>query len=47
MGRRAIDLLRDERKHRAMAAAAVEVARGYSADAVVPGYEALYQRVLG
>ena len=47
MGRRAIELLRDEQKHRRMAAAALEVARRFSADAIVPGYEALYQRVLG
>ena len=47
MGRRAIELLRDEQKHRKMAAAALEVARRYSADAVVPEYEALYRRVLG
>ncbi|MGH7585781.1 MAG: N-acetyl-alpha-D-glucosaminyl L-malate synthase BshA [Gemmatimonadales bacterium] len=47
MGRRGIELLRDEKQHRKMAAAALEVARRYSADAIVPGYEALYQRVLG
>jgi N-acetyl-alpha-D-glucosaminyl L-malate synthase BshA len=46
MGRRAVDLLRDQGRHRAMAAAALAAARQYSTDAVVPSYEALSRTVL-
>jgi hypothetical protein len=46
MGRRAVDLLRDAGRHRAMAATALAAARQYSSDAVVPSYEALYRAVL-
>jgi N-acetyl-alpha-D-glucosaminyl L-malate synthase BshA len=47
MGRRAIDLLRDDGEHKKMAAAAVEKARTFSADRIVPMYEALYAEALG
>lgn len=47
MGRRAIELLRDPARYRAMAAAALATARRYAAEDVVPAYEALYRRVLG
>jgi len=47
MGRRAIELLRDPAVHAAMRAAAVEKAAEYSADRVVPMYEALYREALG
>jgi N-acetyl-alpha-D-glucosaminyl L-malate synthase BshA len=43
MGRRAVELLRDPARHTAMREAAIAKARSYSADAVVPMYEALYQ----
>jgi len=46
MGRRAVDLLRDEGAHHRMAEAAVARARTFSADLVVPMYEALYQETL-
>ncbi|MBA2628228.1 MAG: N-acetyl-alpha-D-glucosaminyl L-malate synthase BshA [Gemmatimonadales bacterium] len=46
MGRRAIELLRDESRLVAMSEAAVAKAQRFSADAVVPMYEALYQEVL-
>ena len=46
MGRRAIELLRDPARHTAMRAAAVAKAREFSADRVVPMYEALYHEVL-
>ena len=46
MGRRAVDLLRDEGAHRRMAEAAVARARTFSADLVVPMYEALYRETL-
>jgi glycosyltransferase involved in cell wall biosynthesis len=42
MGRRAVDLLRDPTRHRAMAAAAVDRAQVFSADLIVPRYEELY-----
>jgi L-malate glycosyltransferase len=45
MGRRAVDVLRDPERHRAMADAAVAVARTYSADRIVPMYEKLYREV--
>ncbi|HUL68767.1 MAG TPA: N-acetyl-alpha-D-glucosaminyl L-malate synthase BshA [Gemmatimonadales bacterium] len=46
MGRRAVDLLRDEVAHRRMAEASVARARTFSADLVVPMYEALYKETL-
>jgi N-acetyl-alpha-D-glucosaminyl L-malate synthase BshA len=46
MGRRAVELLRDEPRHRAMREAALAKAGEFSADRVVPMYEALYQEVL-
>jgi N-acetyl-alpha-D-glucosaminyl L-malate synthase BshA len=47
MARRAVETLRDPARHRAMADAAVRRARDFSADAVVPRYEALYQEAVG
>jgi L-malate glycosyltransferase len=47
MARRAVETLRDPARHRAMAEAAVRKAREFSADEVVPRYEALYQEALG
>ena len=47
MGRRASDLLRDQAAHRRMAEAAVERARNFSADRIVPMYEALYHEAIG
>ncbi len=46
MGRRAVELLRDPARHAEMRAAAVAKAREYSADHIVPLYEALYQDVV-
>ena len=46
MGRRAVELLRDPARHQAMSAAAVRKAKEFSADRVVPMYEALYREVL-
>jgi L-malate glycosyltransferase len=46
MGRRAVELLRDPTRHTAMRQAALAKAREFSADRVVPMYEALYQEVL-
>ncbi|HET6577621.1 MAG TPA: N-acetyl-alpha-D-glucosaminyl L-malate synthase BshA [Gemmatimonadales bacterium] len=46
MGRRAVELLRDPARHAAMRAAAIAKAAEFSADRVVPMYEALYQEVL-
>jgi N-acetyl-alpha-D-glucosaminyl L-malate synthase BshA len=46
MGRRAVDLLLDEREHRAMSQAAVAHAATFSADRIVPMYEALYAEAL-
>jgi glycosyltransferase involved in cell wall biosynthesis len=46
MGRRAVELLRDDSRLEAMRAAAIEKARLYSADRVVPMYEELYREVL-
>ena len=43
MGRRAVELLRNQGAHAAMRQAAIAKANQYSADAVVPMYEALYQ----
>jgi len=45
MGRRAIDLLRDPVRHAAMREAAIAKARTFSAERVVPMYEALYHEV--
>jgi N-acetyl-alpha-D-glucosaminyl L-malate synthase BshA len=47
MARRAVETLRDPERRRAMAAAAVRKAREFSADAVVPLYEALYRDAVG
>ena len=47
MGRRAVDLLRDAGAHTAMRAATVARAREFSADRVVPQYEALYREAVG
>jgi glycosyltransferase involved in cell wall biosynthesis len=47
MARRAAELLRDPERHGAMAKAAVERARVFDADRIVPMYEQLYQKVLG
>ncbi len=47
MGRRAVELLRDPDRHRAMALAAVEKAKVFSADRVVPMYEEMYREALG
>jgi len=46
MGRRAVELLRDPVRHAAMRAAAIAKAEGFSADRVVPMYEALYEETL-
>jgi len=46
MGRRAVELLRDTPRYQAMRDAAVAKAREFSADRVVPMYEALYHEVL-
>jgi L-malate glycosyltransferase len=46
MGRRAVELLRDPARHAGMRAAALAKAREFSADRIVPMYEALYQDVL-
>jgi glycosyltransferase involved in cell wall biosynthesis len=47
MGRRAVDLLRDDARYAAMRAAAIARAEEYSADRIVPMYEALYTEVCG
>src|SRR5690606_28314341 len=47
MGRRAVEVLRDPVRHRTVADAAIATARDYSADAIVPMYEALYREMLG
>ena len=46
MGRRAVELLRDPERHAAMRAAAIAKAQDFSADLIVPMYEAFYQEVL-
>jgi N-acetyl-alpha-D-glucosaminyl L-malate synthase BshA len=46
MGRRAVELLRDPERHAALRAAAIAKARQFSADQIVPMYEAFYQEVL-
>jgi len=47
MGRRAVELLRDPARHAEMRAAAIARAHDFSADRIVPMYEALYHEVLG
>jgi N-acetyl-alpha-D-glucosaminyl L-malate synthase BshA len=47
MGRRAVELLRDPEKYAAMRAAAVAKAEQFSANTIVPMYEAYYRDVLG
>jgi N-acetyl-alpha-D-glucosaminyl L-malate synthase BshA len=47
MGRRAVELLRDGPRHADMRAAAIAKAQEFSADRIVPMYEALYREVLG
>ena len=47
MGRRAVEVLRDPEKYAAMRAAAVAHAEQFSADTIVPMYEAFYGEVLG
>jgi N-acetyl-alpha-D-glucosaminyl L-malate synthase BshA len=46
MGRRAVELLRDGARYAAMRAAAIAKAREFSADRIVPMYEALYEEVV-
>jgi glycosyltransferase involved in cell wall biosynthesis len=46
MARRAVDLLRDQTRHAAMARAAAQRAELFSAERVVPMYEALYHEML-
>ena len=46
MGRRAVELLRDPERHAAMRAAAIAKAQEFSADRIVPMYEAFYEEVL-
>ena len=47
MGRRAIDLLRDPRRHTAMSEAAAERAREFQSARIIPMYEAAYAEALG
>jgi N-acetyl-alpha-D-glucosaminyl L-malate synthase BshA len=46
MGRRAVELLRDTARHAAMREAAIAKAHTFSADRIVPMYEALYEETL-
>ena len=46
MARRAIELLKDRHRHQAMREAAVVRAAAFSADIVVPQYEAFYRQIL-
>ncbi len=46
MGRRAVELLRDRDRHAAMRTAAVAKAEQFSANSIVPMYEAYYREVL-
>ncbi|MES1259422.1 MAG: N-acetyl-alpha-D-glucosaminyl L-malate synthase BshA [Gemmatimonadota bacterium] len=46
MARRSIDLLRDEPRRSRMSEAALARAERYSTDAIVPQYEAFYQKVM-
>ena len=45
MGRRAVELLRDAARHQSMREAAITKAREFSADRIVPLYEAAYRDV--
>jgi N-acetyl-alpha-D-glucosaminyl L-malate synthase BshA len=47
MARRAIEVLRDPVRHQAMREAAIAKARTFSAERIVPMYEALYKEVAG
>ena len=47
MARRAIEVLKDRNRHQAMRDAAVARAGEFSADIIVPKYEAFYRQVLG
>jgi N-acetyl-alpha-D-glucosaminyl L-malate synthase BshA len=47
MARRAAEILREPARHAEMRRAALERARHYAADAIVPRYEALYRDVVG
>jgi L-malate glycosyltransferase len=47
MGRRAVELLRDPERHAALRTAAIAKAHDFSADQIVPMYEAFYADVLG
>ncbi|HEX9729472.1 MAG TPA: N-acetyl-alpha-D-glucosaminyl L-malate synthase BshA [Gemmatimonadales bacterium] len=47
MARAGIDLLQSPQRHREASEAAVRVAQRFSADLIVPQYEAIYRRVLG
>ncbi len=47
MGRRAIELLRDEPSHRAMRESAASIATSFGADQVIPRYEEVYREALG
>jgi L-malate glycosyltransferase len=47
MGRRAVELLREPEKYAAMRAAAIAKAEQFSANTIVPMYEAFYGEVLG
>jgi N-acetyl-alpha-D-glucosaminyl L-malate synthase BshA len=46
MGRRAVELLRSETRHAEMRSAAIAKAREFSADRIVPMYEALYDEAV-
>ncbi|HWA16952.1 MAG TPA: N-acetyl-alpha-D-glucosaminyl L-malate synthase BshA, partial [Gemmatimonadales bacterium] len=46
MGRRAVELLLDPTRHKAMAEAAVQKANTFSAETIVPMYEQIYHEVL-
>jgi len=46
MGRRAVELLRDPARYGTMREAAIAKAREFSADRIVPMYEALYEEAL-
>jgi poly(glycerol-phosphate) alpha-glucosyltransferase len=46
MGRRAVELLRDPGRYAAMREAAVRKAQTFSADRIVPMYEALYEETV-
>jgi glycosyltransferase involved in cell wall biosynthesis len=47
MGRRAVELLREPEKYAAVRAAAIAKAEQFSANTIVPMYEAFYGEVLG